>query len=407
MRSLILGKWPLFILSAFPLLGMKLTVWAIALFTFSAIITGRISMKKDARTIYLISSIGLFLIIVIRSLVPEYNMESLSYIEVSASLLIFPLAFFLKKDSFEEKDLHKATWIFILSTIAVFTFGMTKALFLVSSMETTSQAELSYHIRTFFERTVNYHPTYASIISGIAILKLLDSLMNDARNRLLAGMLMAIMMVILVLLASRTPIACTLGCIILLTALNSKKFLNTLVMLVVIFTSILVFYKTVPSFSSRFKEVSVANTKIPEKKNEDSFNLRVGIFKCGMDIIKENWIWGVGTGHMNSQMNACYDSIAAEVYNGRNYNTHNQLMDYWGRLGILGPIALALIFLTASVYTYDKKDWIGLCLILLFLGAIQTENLLTRQNGIVTFCYFLGLHIFAKPEAGKNKPGNY
>jgi hypothetical protein len=395
MRNLFLDKWPFFILSAFPLLGMRLTVWAIALFTLSALVKGKFSLKQDVPTGFLFACVGLFLIILIRSLIPEYNKESLSYIEVSISLLVLPLAFHLKKDLFDANDKAIATWIFVSSATAVFVFGMTKALFLVSSIDLSNHAELSFHIRTYFEETVNYHPTYASIIAGIAILKLLDLFIVDVKKRVLTGVLILIMLTILALLASRTPIASTLGCMILLTALRSKSIMNTLAMLVIIAGSIALFYTLVPSFSSRFKEVSIVNTQIPDKKSEDSFNLRVGIFKCGMDIIKENWLWGVGTGKMNSRMNECYDTVAAEVYKDRNYNTHNQLMDYWGRLGLMGPLGLVLIFLAAFFSLWMKKDWCGFCLALLLLGAIQTENLLTRQHGIVTFCYFLGLHIFA------------
>jgi O-antigen ligase len=154
-------------------------------------------------------------------------------------------------------------------------------------------------------------------------------------------------------------------------------------------------FRTIPSFSSRFKEVSVSNTNLPDMKNEDSFNLRTGILKCSLELIQENWFWGVGPGQVKSRLNACYDSIAPDVYKDKNFNTHNQFMGYWVGFGVLGPLLLLSLVAVVTIGLWKKSDWLGVCTCLLFLFAMQTENLLNRQHGIVTFCYFVGLHIFA------------
>jgi O-antigen ligase len=113
-----------------------------------------------------------------------------------------------------------------------------------------------------------------------------------------------------------------------------------------------------------------------------------------MGIIKEHWVWGVGPGHVKSLLNDCYNDIAPEVYKNKNFNTHNQFMDYWCGMGIIGPSILFLLFGFGLLTLWKRSDWTGVCILLLFLGAMQTENLLTRQNGIVAFCYLLALHIF-------------
>lgn len=400
MRNLKIDTWSLYLLSCFPLIGMKATVWAIAVFVLVALITGnyRGLLKSDKAAVLL--SGGLFLLILLRCLIPNHNPESLSYVEVSVSLLLIPMAFHLKSGAFTEREISLAGWIFISSTLLAFAFGMGYSLYQVSQMQIESQDLLSFHIRTFFENAVRYHPTYASVLLGATMLKLLQNLLERKNNPWLIGVLMVFAGILLALLASRTPIAATLGCMVLLVAFYTKSILKAGVMLAVITASAFVFFQTVPSFSARFKEVSVENTKLPEKNSEDSFNLRTGIFHCSMGIIKQHWIWGIGPGQVKSVLNGCYNDIAPDVYKNKNFNTHNQFMDYWAGLGIIGPIMLLLLFLFTMLTLWKRGDWTGFCILLLFLGAMQTENLLTRQNGIVAFCYLLALHIFV---IGKSK----
>ncbi len=400
MRNLKIDTWSLYLLSCFPLIGMKATVWAIAVFVLVALITGnyRGLLKSDKAAVLL--SGGLFLLILLRCLIPNHNPESISYVEVSVSLLLIPIAFHLKSGAFTEREISLAGWIFISSTLLAFAFGMGYSLYQVSQMQIESQDLLSFHIRTFFENAVRYHPTYASVLLGATMLKLLQNLLERKNNPWLIGVLMVFAGILLALLASRTPFAATLGCMVLLVAFYTKSILKAGVMLAVITASAFVFFQTVPSFSARFKEVSVENTKLPEKNSEDSFNLRTGIFHCSMGIIKQYWIWGIGPGQVKSVLNDCYNDIAPDVYKNKNFNTHNQFMDYWAGLGITGPIMLLLLFLFTMLTLWKRGDWTGFCILLLFLGAMQTENLLTRQNGIVAFCYLLALHIFV---IGKSK----
>jgi O-antigen ligase len=212
-------------------------------------------------------------------------------------------------------------------------------------------------------------------------------------------------MVIQALLASRTPLACTAGCLLLLVLMRTRSIKKTAISTAILAGGVLLFSLSVPSFSARFKEVSVANTKVPDKKSEDSFNLRTGIFKCGIGIVKEHWLWGVGPGQVKSELNRCYDSVAPDVYRDKNFNTHNQFIDYWAGLGLLGPLLLLGLFVAGGSLLWQRGDWVGVCVLILFLGAMQTENVLTRQNGIVTFCYFIGLHIFAMRYMNRPKSG--
>ena len=395
MRNIRIEHWAFYVLSCFPLIGMKATVWAIILFALTAFIKGTYASSSKAHLATLAMTISLFVLIAFRCLFPEANKESLSYLEVSVSLVALPLAFYLLSSAFSQKELQVGGWLFIGSSLLAFGLGMGYALFQVAHMQLESQEVLSYHIRTIFEDAVDYHPTYASTVLGMVILKLLHKILNREGHPLAAWLLMGVAMLILALLASRTPIAATLLCMTVLVGMQTKSVFKTAITAISILALAFISFQTIPSFSSRFKEVSVSNTQLPEKKNEDSFNLRTGILRCSMEMISSHWIWGIGPGQVKARLNTCYDSIAPEVYKDKNFNTHNQFMDYWAGLGLLGPLLLLALMASVTIILWKKADWVGVCTAILFLLAMQTENLLTRQNGIVAFCFFLGLHTFA------------
>lgn len=384
----------LLLLSCFPLIGMRATVWAIILFTLVALITGKYNQPDHRKLSVFMLSATLFLMIVVRCLFPHTSQSSLNYIEVSLSLMVLPLAFYLLRDCYSEKRLEQAAWVFIVTTLVAFTFGMGYSILQVFNMQIESADLFSYHIRTFFENIVDYHPTYASVVLGMVIIMLLDRVLTQKGQRWMLISLISLSILILALLASRTPIAATVACSLLLVVVRTRSIKAVSITILSIALVSLIFFLCVPSFSARFKEVSLKNASLPNAKNEDSFNLRTGIFKCGKDLINAHWLWGVGPGNIKAELNKCYDGIAPEVYKGTNFNTHNQFMDYWAGLGIAGLLLLASLIGLSLYYFWKTENWIGLCSILLFAGAMQTENLLTRQNGIVAFCYFIGIHIF-------------
>ncbi|MFM7822362.1 MAG: hypothetical protein ACKPB3_01155, partial [Bacteroidota bacterium] len=76
MRNFKIDTWALYLLSCFPLIGMKATVWAIGLFVLVALITGNYkSFLKNEKSIALLTS-GLFFLILLRCLFPNQNSES-------------------------------------------------------------------------------------------------------------------------------------------------------------------------------------------------------------------------------------------------------------------------------------------------------------------------------------------
>jgi O-antigen ligase len=303
--------------------------------------------------------------------------------------------------------------------LAIVFYGQVKAGLHVASLfgpgktwETYSQmfndAAFPYQLRTVFEETVSIHPTHASIFLGISRLIIINSLFLNfekysVRFKTLLFGLLILAVVMLAVLASRTPFMATMLAGLLLCFFHFKKKIYVVYAFgsVILLSISLIFL--IPSFSERFREISFSNAQVPSENEENSFNLRTGIYKCSIHTIRKNWLWGVGPGNVQQSLNMCYDHISKEVYFEKNYNTHNQFLDYWAGLGIAGPVSLLLVFGWFISINYKTRNYLAISMALLFFLSMLTENLLTRQNGVVPFAFFIGLYFYSGSSLKKGK----
>ena len=196
-------------------------------------------------------------------------------------------------------------------------------------------------------------------------------------------------------LASRTPLLAILMVSVLFVFVMIKKKINAFYVLLsmLILSSVLIL--TIPTLSKRISEISFSNTSIPTTKGEDdSFNLRAGILHCTIELIKENWLIGVGPGKVQSELNECYNNIAPETYKDRGFNTHNQFLGYWAGMGIIGLAALIFILIATAKKGISDKQTVLTFICLFFAICFLTENVLIRQQGVVFVAFFMNLFYF-------------
>ncbi len=403
------------LLSCFPVLNVKVTVVLIIVFTVISVLSGLAYGLKTINSIRIKEALLLlapFLLIFFRTYVTDRSEDALFYLEVSTSLLVFPVAFFLSPVAYTKKQKDLLCLLFAGATFAIVFFGEIQTAiklmehvgpgkFWPAISDVFKDASFPYLFRTEFEEQTHLHPTYASVFLGISILLLLDRFLKTfqtipPRGKMFFVLALGAFILMQAMLASRTPFIATMICSIVLIFIYQRKKIYTLYALAgILFLSILMMW-LVPSISSRFKEISFSNTGMPSATNENSFNIRVGIYQCSTTIISENWLWGIGPGNVQKELNRCYSRISKEVYDQKNYNTHNQFLDYWAGIGIAGPLLLLVILGYTSVKNLRLKNPVVLVLSLLFLIAMLTENILIRQNGIVTFAYFTSLFFFTR-----------
>lgn len=403
------------LLVAFPLLGQKIVPLLIALWFLTILILRikKLQLHSLPKISNLLIQSSLFIVILIWTLIFDTTKEGYFLLERSLSLIIFPVGFYLNPIQLSNKQLNivKLTFVFSSALIVLICsiLSFNKLLIFVgegqpfnSIFEFIKRTEFEYHFRTNFEHFSGLHPTYASMYLGVSILFLLEMFFNSNTFTTLTRKFLLISIIILLLilmaaLASRTPLLAILLVSVLFVFVKIKKKIYAFyVFLSILFLST-VLISTIPTLSKRFSEISFNNTSIPTKKGQDdSFNLRAGILHCTINLIKENWLIGVGPGKVQNKLDECYNNIAPETYRDREFNTHNQFLGYWAGMGIIGIATLIFILIATAKKGISENQTVLTFICLFFAICFLTENVLIRQQGVVFVTLFLNLLYFNK-----------
>lgn len=127
--------------------------------------------------------------------------------------------------------------------------------------------------------------------------------------------------------------------------------------------------------------------------------LRVAIWQCSIDIMKEHWLTGVGTGDVQDSLQAAYERrkfYFASRYN--TYNAHNQFVQETLAYGIAGFILFAACLLL-PLFWYPpnpERQLYGLFILSIFIICL-TESILEISKGIVFYSLFNSIFAFVRP----------
>lgn len=192
--------------------------------------------------------------------------------------------------------------------------------------------------------------------------------------------------------------------LIVLQLVKRRDDKNRLVTALSIWISIMIILAAlIYSFSvtrEKFKKLSSFEFKMNAPDTDwNSVTIRLAKWQCGWDLIKSNWIVGVGTGDAKSKLLESYQRFGFSEGIRNTYNVHCQYLASWMMLGLPGIIILILM-------VFPKRRNFPLTLFLLLIAAsFLTENTLDTQKGVVFFSFFYGLlsHRVLNPSTSKNQ----
>ena len=147
--------------------------------------------------------------------------------------------------------------------------------------------------------------------------------------------------------------------------------------------------------NNRFAAV---NTAIERSKNNvstsESSAVRLLVWSSTINILKTDWLFGVGTGDIHEELNKEYKKNNYESALKEQLNVHNQFLVTFLGQGIVGLICILLLFFYPLKIFWKNKDLIAL--LFLFICAINFlfESMLNNQAGVVFFAFFYSFFIF-------------
>jgi len=268
---------------------------------------------------------------------------------------------------------------------------------------------------------LGFHAVYFSTFIGLCIFSVLYHLLQNigkmkTQKKTTFIALIFFFFIFLTLLSSKTIIVAVffislgMGIMRFLKRYSKLAMIGATVLCLVVFAIIV---RKTAYLNGRFQEIFVENySSVLERSDYRGFHftggtIRVAIWRSVFDVVNRNnaVLFGVGIGDAQTLLTNYYNE--KHIYPGdavlgfkgfTHYNAHNQYLQFYLTLGIMG----ATLFLLILIYCYKKAIKSGnvllLSLLLMFSAFCLTESALCSHKGVVFFMFFCSLFMLQKRE---------
>lgn len=163
-----------------------------------------------------------------------------------------------------------------------------------------------------------------------------------------------------------------------------------------------------PGIKTRIMKIMVAynNYSVNGDANGSSVFQRIEFIKASLGIIKDNVVFGVGTGDIVDAFADYYEETNSKLRPEYRFRSHNQYLAITVAFGVVG----LLWFLFSMFYPYfsDKKNRNYIYFVFLFIMALSmfTEDTIETQIGVTLFAFFNSFLVFCRDEDEVEKQMN-
>jgi O-antigen ligase len=315
-------------------------------------------------------------------------------LEVKLSLLLFPVFF-------TTIDLSKLGNDFYKRVLKAFIYGC-----LISSILLINKAMMDYFrdqdASVFYYKSLSWihHPSYVALYFTFAIAILMVWLIRNenknATKRAVGILLIIHFELFIVLLSSKAGIlGLVLICFIVLIYFIFREkqkskivFVHTITVLVAFGIILLLLPAGINRFYAAKK--SIEDINIPDNQKTEGSVARLMVWKCSIEIIKENFFFGVGTGDVKPELNQKYQEKNIQQAIKENLNAHNQYLQTFIAIGFGGFVLLVASLYLPLLQGIKHGKVLLIVFICLFAFHLLVESMLERQAGVVFFAFFSG-----------------
>jgi O-antigen ligase len=310
----------------------------------------------------------------------------------SASWFVFPVLF-STMDRINPQSIKKVLLAFVASNLVASFYCFWKAYQVYKSTN---------YINVFFyhhlSEHINISAIYFSLYCVFSIYILFFYFLFKRQSvwvRLLCLLTTGYLTFFVVVLSSKTMIFLLYGSALIFTVYSFYYFRSKWGAL--IFSVLLV---VMPVLLVKFPYVNarVHETQIKEytgsTDDQNGLAVRGVLWESSWDLIRSRPLLGWGRYGAPEYLQKKYVQLGFKEGAKENYNSHNQYLYTWLCYGFLG--LCILLFYAGSLVTYfsRNRNFLGICLMVLFILANITECMLEVQKGIVFFFLFGNLFLF-------------
>ncbi len=133
-----------------------------------------------------------------------------------------------------------------------------------------------------------------------------------------------------------------------------------------------------------------------EDPNGSTVMERLEYWNTGLEIIGENFWFGVGTGDVQQAFNRKYEQNNSRLLPENRVRTHQQFMTFWIAFGIIGFMLFLIFHVGFLVLKWRQNDIIPFLFILIIVISYLTEDTLETQTGVTFMAFFASLFLHKK-----------
>lgn len=316
-----------------------------------------------------------------------------SYEELFQKLpfLILPPALLLNPSfDFTSTFLKKTLSAYIIGCLLSFAILFTHA-FLMNYPNEFNFVSFTYSRLSWF-----HHPTYITLMYIFAIFAALELLVHDNRFsifNLFNILAIVILPIALVLLNTRGGLL-TFGFILFFytTYAIVMKYKKRLFILSLTTTIALIFISAfflIPKQNNRIIVTQkIISKKIKTPDDKSHIAPRWHAWQSAWIIGKQYFPKGTGIASLREKQQDFYAKQQYTIALEKNLNTHNQYLQAFAAMGIIGCISLFLLLSTPIYFGLKEKNILPLILCIILTINIINESILERQVGLMFYSFF-------------------
>jgi len=329
--------------------------------------------------------------------------EALTSIEVKMSFLAFPYFFFLFKISTRAIKQMLAAFVSGCLFALLFLLGRAAWIYFARGENYFFYNDFSWFIHA------GYFSMYLLLSLVIVQLAYPAWFGTDKLNKPIRYLFSALFITGIFLCASKIGLIAFALVAVLIVAFKfgaKANVRNISVSVCIIMAGLFIAYKVAPApFERLLYSFKVANEGTIDKTSSESTAVRMLIWEQCREIIKENFIFGTGTGDANDELQARYVANGLTGAREHNLNAHNQFFQTFIALGVFGFIVLLVLTLGTMIRGFISKNVFLWLFSLLIILNFLVESMLQTQAGNLFYVFFLCLFLSYNPLLLKEEKG--
>lgn len=340
---------------------------------------------------------ALFYLLHLLSVVYSQNKSAAWFdLEVKLPLLFFPFFTVLLLAVNTKQRIDALLFSFVLGNLVASLICLGAALL---GSEGFDPGAFLYQNLSFFKLHPSYFSLYLTFSMAILLFYFLPASATQSPSKTMLVIFTSLLMFLMVILLSSRAGILAAFMVMMLKAVqlifSFTKVKPAVKGLVLIGVAALLFY---PVFSNTrvqelFRDIGVVRTgTMHSEERLSSGHSRVFFWRSSIQILKEHWITGVGTGDVSAVVTENTNKmLPSDKQLERNFNAHNQFLESFLALGVIGFLALMALIVWPAVIAIKNKNWLLMALVLILFLNLLFESMINRQAGVIFFAFFLPL----------------